>query len=353
MQKFDYIISGAGIAGVTLAHQLLKRNKKIILFDAGENYSSRVAAGLYNPITGRKMVKTWKADLLFSYLVDFYKEIEENVNAHFLIETPIYRPFVSIEEQNDWLGKSSDKSFAKLIRKVYTKSQFSGCFNDPFGGIELNYSGWMDISQYLNKSIRSFKENPLIQVVEEKLDINELIIEEHGIVFGNINSDKIIFCEGIDLKSNHFFNWLPLQLLKGEILEIELPFEIKRIFNRGIFVLPIEGKKYRVGSTYVHNDLSMTVTEEGRQQLEDKLLGLVQTDYVITDQKAGLRPTTKDRRPFLGQHPEYKNLFVFNGLGTKGVSLAPYFANHLVEYLEEGKDLIDEVNIKRFLSLYY
>lgn len=353
MQKFDYIISGAGIAGVTLAHQLIRNNKKVILYDAGVNYSSMVAAGLYNPITGRKMVKTWKADLLFTYLVDFYKEIESTINAPFLNETTIYRPFFSIEEQNDWLGKSSDPAFAKFINQVFTKSQFPGQYKDPYGGIALNYSGWVDIAQYLNHSIRYFKENPLIRVVEDKLEINDLIIEDQEIVTGNVKADKIIFCEGIDLKNNLFFNWLPLQLLKGELLEVELPFKTNKIFNRGIFVLPIEGNRYKVGSTYVHKDISLAVTEEGRQQLEDKLGALIETDYVIIEQKAGLRPTTRDRRPFLGQHPEYKNLFVFNGLGTKGVSIAPYFTNHFIEYLEKGKNLLDEVNIKRFLSLYY
>ena len=352
MQKFDYIISGAGIAGVTLTHQLIEEGKSVLLYDARVNYSSRIAAGLFNPITGRKMVKTWNADNLFPYLRRFYESIERITDGKFYNEIPIYRPFFSVEEQNDWLGKSSDPFSNIFIKKVYTKPQFPDGFNDPYGGIELNHSGWLDIPQYLDNSLRYFKINKLVEVIYNPLLLEHLKIDPEGISYQDKKADKIIFCEGIDLKNNVFFNWLPLQLLKGEILEVKLPFKTDKIFNRGVFVLPVDENKYKVGSTYIHNDTSLSLTAEGRKHLEGKLRGLVKTDFTVVGQVAGIRPTTKDRRPFLGQHPEHKNLYVFNGLGTKGVSLAPYFAHHFKEHFIKGKELLDEVNIKRFLSLY-
>lgn len=347
MQNFDYIIAGGGLAGVTLAHQLLRYNKNFILFDEGKNLTSQVAPGLFNPITGRKMVKTWKANEIFPYLIDFYKKTEALVESEFLYEKTIYRPFLSAEEQNDWIGKSSDPAFNKFIKAVKTKSQYDGRFNDPFGGIELNYSGWLNIPQYLKSSFRYFENTGTCKIVRERFELSDLIVEEDEVTYKGVKGHKIIFCEGVELKNNHYFNWLPLQLLKGEILEVELPFESSVIFNRGIFILPVE-KIYKVGATYVHKNVSLSTTDEARQILENKLRGLVQTDYKVVGQRVGIRPTTKDRRPFLGKHPSNNTLYIFNGLGTKGVSLSPYFANHFVEYLEEGKDLMKDININRF-----
>lgn len=49
--------------------------------------------------------------------------------------------------------------------------------------------------------------------------------------------------------------------------------------------------------------------------------------YNVVEHKAGVRPSVSDRRPVLGPCKDYEQLVVFNGLGTKGVSLAPFFQN--------------------------
>ena len=60
--SLDYLIVGMGLAGSALAYFLSKNGKKIALIDNNiDQTSSKIAAGLYNPITGRKMVKTWMA----------------------------------------------------------------------------------------------------------------------------------------------------------------------------------------------------------------------------------------------------------------------------------------------------
>ena len=83
--KVDYLIVGQGLAGTTLAFHLLKSNKKIfILDDCDSTSSSRVAAGLFNPITGKRNVKTWKADILFPYMKNFYRELEDFLGIKFL-----------------------------------------------------------------------------------------------------------------------------------------------------------------------------------------------------------------------------------------------------------------------------
>ena len=121
MQKFDYIILGHGLAGASIAIQLLKRGKKILVIDnPSPTTASRVAAGLFNPITGRKMVKSWMADKLFPYLHQYYSEVEALTGRKFFYPMPVYRPFISVEEQNEWMAKSIEPSFQPYIQNIFT-----------------------------------------------------------------------------------------------------------------------------------------------------------------------------------------------------------------------------------------
>ena len=353
MNKIDYIIVGGGLAGITLAHQLHKRKLSFHLYYDESYSSSRVAPGLFNPITGRKMVKTWKCDKLIPYLLDFYEEAEETTGSKFLHQKTIYRPFISAEEQNDWAGKSTNKAYTPYIQEVHTKPRFPGMFSDPFGGLSLKKSGWVDTSTYIDDSIKYFKEKaPGVTIFPEKLQIDKVDVTEEGILYAGTKARSLIFSEGTGLKDNPYFNWAPLKPVKGEVIDVKLPFTIDEIFNRGVFLLPKRGNIFRVGSTYNHHDLTWEVSAEGREELTDKLRAVTDSKFEVIEHTAGIRPATKDRRPLLGRHPEFKNIVIFNGLGTKGVSLAPYFARQLVEYLEDNKDLEKDVNIQRFFSLY-
>jgi glycine/D-amino acid oxidase-like deaminating enzyme len=154
------------------------------------------------------------------------------------------------------------------------------------------------------------------------------------------------------LKSK-WFHWLPLKPLKGETLKVKISIGKERIFSRGVFLVPtLVEEVFAVGSTYVHPPFSEETTQAGREDMESKLKGLVRPSFQIVHQDWGIRPTTPDRRPMLGPHPKNKNVVIFNGLGTKGVSLAPYFAHQLAEWLEGKSDLGPEVNIYRFKALY-
>src|SRR5690606_2397630 len=110
--EVDYIIVGQGLAGSAVAIQLLKHHKRIVVFDdPTANVSSRIAAGLFNPVTGKKMARTWLADELFPYLATYYREVEALTGSRFFYPMPIYRPFISVEEQNEWMARSVDSAF--------------------------------------------------------------------------------------------------------------------------------------------------------------------------------------------------------------------------------------------------
>ena len=114
--KLDYILVGQGLAGSILSYQLLSRGKNILVINqSGQNISSTVAAGIYNPITGRSMVKSWMADQLFSYLIPFYRKLEEEIGVR-LININTYIPPVYFYERTKRLDGQKLSSY---VQKLY------------------------------------------------------------------------------------------------------------------------------------------------------------------------------------------------------------------------------------------
>lgn len=349
--NYDYLIIGQGLAGSILAYQLLKRGKTIAIIDERKAFtSSKVAVGLVNPFTGPKMVKSWMTDQLFAYLKKFYAEIEHETKAHFFSEKIIYRPFTSVEELNDWDGRSTQPGYQKFINKICNNDAHSKNVNDPFGGVEilgyvLNVPAFLDILYHYFSQKSTY--------LAERFDETNLEISDSGIQYHGIQANKIVFCSGHQIQQSGFFGWIPLAPVKGEILHLKMKRDFETIYNRSCFIIPQGKGIYKAGSTYERNYLSDEPNEQGKNEISGKLDALLKMNYNIVNQEAGIRPASVTRKPLIGIHPAYKNVSVFNGLGTKGVSLAPFFGNQLANCLEEGNNLDEGVDIKRYYSLYF
>ncbi len=347
-RSVDYIIVGQGLAGSAVALQLLKRGKRLLVIDEHlNNRSSLQAAGLFNPVTGRHMVKTWRADVLFPYLRKFYIEAEKMTGRRFFHPTEIYRPFASIEEQNEWMGRSADASWADFIMRVESvPGTFTGV-RDPFGGMILRHAGYLNTGIYMAAVRDLLRHSGSVQ--NDAFDPEKLIYGKEMVEYGEFRSKRIIFCEGEKSIDNRWFKKIPIRPLKGETLMVKIDWKVDFIVNRGVYVVPgdTEGH-YKVGATYSYNDRSRGVTSRGRQEVEGKLQALISVPYTVLAQDWGIRPTTIDRRPLLGHVPGHEELVIFNGLGTKGVSLAPYFSDVLVRRLENGAAIDKEVDVSRY-----
>lgn len=349
--KFDYLLIGQGLAGSSLAYQLSARGKRIAIFDEQkERTSSRVAAGLANPLTGPKMVKTWKADVLFPYMKEFYQRIERETGTKFFTEKIIYRPFTSAGEINDWYGRSSEPDFATLVRTICEKNAHSEYIHDPFGGIEIN-GAHLDVPGFLLAVSKIMSSQ--CTFFPAHFDEERLTITDNGVRYEDIEADHLVYCTGHSITRSKFFGWLPVSSLKGEILTIKPEKDFETIYNRSCFIIPLGNGDYKLGSTYKRNDLSEETTETGKIEICQKLEALSSMNYSITEQMAGIRPVTVARRPILGTHPEHSSLHIFNGLGTKGVTLAPFFSNQMADFLVNGRNMDEEVNIKKYISLYF
>jgi len=350
---FDYLIIGHGIGGASIAWHLEKAGKTLkVAGDSSAPSSSHVAAGIFNPLTGKKLVKTWLADDLFPYADQFYSGLEEKFEAKFLHKTSVYRPYRSIEEQNTYLAQSAEPAISKYIGNGDDQTDVAGYVHMEHGGLEVVRAGWVDLPLLLSKSKNYLTRSG--QYIEAVFNISETEISGSGVKWKGMYFGKIILCQGFEATNNFYFNWLPFTPVKGQILEIEAEQVSKPyIINQGIFVLPTTKGICKVGATYSWDPLDWETTAAASEELEDKVKSLLKVPFRIAGQAAGIRPSVKDRRPLIGIHPELSNVCIFNGLGTKGVTLAPFFANQFVEHLENGKELSPLVNIQRYFSLYF
>lgn len=187
----------------------------------------------------------------------------------------------------------------------------------------------------------------------ESFNHNQLEVKSTGIHYKTIKAKQIVFAEGFGLKQNPYFNFLPLNGTKGELLIIKAPkLKLDYVLKSSAFLIPLKEKdQYIVGATYEWKDKTNTVTQKAKEELLNKLKTFLKYDFEVVDQVAGIRPTVKDRRPLVGAHPEHKNMFVLNGLGTRGVMIGPYIAKQLFNHIENEMPLDDEINIIRFTNL--
>ena len=347
-KEYDFIIVGQGLAGTCLANELLDRGKTVVVFDSPKlPSSSMVAGGLFNPITGRNMVLTWKANILFPFLQRFYKNLENKFGQRFVFNLPLYRPFASNEELNGWHGKSTEERYATFIEFISSEPYEADYVKNDLGGIMLGQTGYLNTKELLEHFRMLLREKEIL--VEEEFFSDKLNFNGISVVYKEYLASKIIFCDGPMGFGNELLKEIRFHPLKGEVLHLNINYKSSFILNRNGFVLPRDGN-YIAGSNYdlAGRDWQPTVT--AKEEIIGKIDKLLNIEYEIVDQRAGIRPTTHDRRPVLGLIPKHPQVGVFNGLGTKGVSLAPYFAHQFAELLVNGSEIEEEVQIGRYFK---
>jgi glycine oxidase len=347
----DFLIVGRGLAAFVVAHTLHNQGKSFqIIGNKHLSTSSRVAAGIWNPVVFKRMTQSWMAHQLVPFLLNFYKDCEEKLNTKFVYPRKIVRTFQEEQEKTLWLKKSKNELAGLISDKIENtdKSGFENIFIQGDYG-EVLQAGNIDVSLFLDRSEEYFKDI----ILDEVFRYDQLNISDDQFSYKDQVAKSIIFCEGHLLRCNPYFDWLPMNPAKGETITVKTNARTGgNIFNRNGFIVETDDGELKCGATYEWKDLSDFPTEKGKAQLEVKLRNMISSEYTITSHTAGVRPSSSDRRPLIGEHPVFSNMFVFNGLGTKGVMLAPYFANNFVLFCIEKQELNPEADIKRFYSLY-
>nr|WP_315165710.1 FAD-binding oxidoreductase [uncultured Flavobacterium sp.] len=344
----DYLIVGAGLAGISFSEVALKNNKTIFVLDNSSQNSSKIAGGLYNPVILKRFSEVWQAQAQLVLMNEFYDSLKQKINVDFDFKKPILRKFFSIEEQNNWFAASDKAALSPFLSTDLIYKKYKG-IDAPFGYGEVLQTGYVDTALLL-KTYKDFLiSNNLFR--EESFDYNELRIENDTIIYKDIEAKHILFAEGFGVHSNPYFNTLPLDGTKGELFIIKAPdLDLDVIVNTSVFILPIGNDLYKVGATYNWKDKTDLPTEEGKTELVARIKEILSCDFEIVSHFAGVRPTVKDRRPLIGTHPKHPSVHILNGLGTRGVMLGPAMAKVLYDSIEHQIPLDKEINIERFLS---
>lgn len=349
MQSKKTLIVGGGLAGICVAIHLLDQNQQVTLVHNDINVSSAVAAGQINPIVFRRMTKSWRVDDFVDYGYAFYRKLEEKTKTNFFHPIPIRRLFSSEQERDLWLKKQTDEGFKAYLTPVTSEDANYTLSKNDFGSGVVKLASYVDTETFLATSLSYIEEAEQGKIIHEKFDYQKF--NPSSAHYQNEQYDEVIFCEGYLNYENPWFNQLPVQQTKGEVLTITSNIiPTNESLNRKCFILPIGNQTFRMGATYVWKTKDLTVTEEGRNELVEKGAYLFDSSaYTIIEQKAGIRPTTLDRRPIIGRHPEFPKLSIFNGLGTKGYQIAPKMAAEFVDFLLHNTPLDKEVKLERFL----
>lgn len=318
---------GGGIAAIALAKECLDRNLDFILIRDERPSASQISSGIINPITGRRYAISWNFDQFLASAIAFYGEDIQKMPLK-----RYYKPYQPNSTIHDDL-----------------KGKERYCFSlDP---------NWVDITESYQVKVKSFITNILSAIPENRqmisrFSFNELKID-NAFYYNQFVFDKIIFAEGIAVLENPFFSHLPFLANRGEALVIKIPnFKLDNIVQKGKFICPYEDN-FWVGSSFDKVDLnSETKTAKAKVEIQNAIPNLIENHtYKEIEHLGAFRATVPDRRPIIGEHPSISNMYVFNGFGTKGVSLVPFLSKNLIDHIFENKELMAEIDINRFKNL--
>ncbi|MDG1332859.1 MAG: FAD-dependent oxidoreductase [Crocinitomicaceae bacterium] len=337
------LVVGAGLSGVSVSIQLLRKGVDVVLVDNGTNASSIIAAGIMNPLVFRRMTKGWRVDDFVPSSKEYYASIEAETNTSFFHTLPMRRMFSTEHERELWLKKQVREDFQDYMTPLESSDDtYNRCINQ-FGSGRIKNAFTVNPSVFLSAAKQLIEAKG--SIINELFDYAEL----SGTTYRGAQYDDIIFCEGYLGMNNPWFSFLPINPTKGEVLTVhseKLPED--ESLNRKCFNLPLGDKKFKIGSTIDWNNTSLEITEEGKAEILKNLSYIIEEEVDVLSHQAGIRPGSKDRRPFIGTHPEHANYHVFNGLGSKGYLLCPQLSKELVDWIIEGKELDPEVRIERY-----
>ena len=337
--KPDITIVGQGVCGSLLSWALIHRGLSVHVYDTGIDRSATIAAaGIINPVTGKRLVKSWLTDTLVPAADEMYASIGQKLSVEFYQKQPIYKLPASVKEQNDWSARLSEPGYENCFEFDTIQHLDRSIVHNPYGALVIKGTK-IDTGKFLNH-YRDF------------LRSGDMLREEHY-TYERAHSQKgrVIFCDGYQASQQGPFSGLLWQIVKGEYLLVKIKdFYCDRIISGDTTISATDQQEiYYAGATYQWHYETTSPTEQYKQEIIDSLQKTLAVTFEVLAHGAGVRPSVKYRRPFIGFHPQHGHIGIFNGMGTKGLSLAPFFAEHMAEHIATGAALMQEVDVARLL----
>jgi glycine/D-amino acid oxidase-like deaminating enzyme len=331
-----------------LAWELIQRGRKVIIADNGQENASQVAAGLINPITGMRFVKSADVDTQLPIALHCYSQLAAFFRQEFYIEKPMLRLFRSETESINAHKRLNNPEYQAYISNRQPPSHLA----TPFGYLEQKQTGFLLTRPLLACFKAFFIANHSYRQADFCYQDLQLSPTLH---WQDIFPKHIIFCEGHQASLNPWFSWLPFQSVKGEILTLEHQRQLPdHILNYGNWLIPLNSHQIRIGATFDRENLNTQVTEQGKNDLLTALSQILpHLCPTLIGQQANIRPCTRDRHPFIGWHPKQNQLAIFNGFGAKGSLQIPYYSQHFADALLNGTPLTRSCDIQRHYETHF
>lgn len=343
----DFLIIGQGLAGSLLAWELMQRGCSVLVVDNGNENASQVAAGLINPVTGMRLVKSGDVDTLLPAARSCYSQLATFFQQEFFVEKPMIRIFSSENELNSAEKRVTDPDYLAYLNNIHPKANSTGDFATPFGYLEQKQTGYL-LTRPLLDCLKSFLISRNCYRIAD-FDYTEIVLKP-GLHWRDISPKQIIFCEGYQATKNPWFSWLPFQPVKGEILTLNHQSELPdKIINYGNWLIPLSATQIRIGATFDRENINTNTTETGKNELLmalGKLSPGLKSSTIIRHE-ANIRPSTRDRHPFIGRHPVQNQLWIFNGFGAKGSLQIPWYCQRFADTSLEDEPLPSYCDIRR------
>lgn len=346
----DYLIIGQGICGTFLSYYLQKENKTFLVIDnARPDSPSRIAAGIINPVTGRRMVTVWMAGEILPFAWKAYSELGQQLDITAITQKTVIDFFPNPFMRESFLKRIGEND--QFVHAYPEQNDFNSYFNYEFGCGEIRPAYIAHLETLLPAWRKHLQQEELL--LEKDFTMAQLRVHQDKIEYDNITASAIIFCDGAASCDNPFFKLLPFALNKGEALIVSIPgLPDNHVYKKNFTLAPLAGKDlFWLGSVYQWEYPHTLPTPEFRKNAELALNEWLKIPYQVIDHYSGLRPATLERRPFAGLHPLHNNVGILNGMGTKGCSLAPFFAKQLTDHLLYKMDIFPEADIKRFAKI--
>ncbi|WP_346316442.1 FAD-binding oxidoreductase [Chitinophaga sp. YIM B06452] len=338
MRTYDYILVGQGIAGTMLGWFLQQAGQQVLVYDDARPHSaSRTAAGIINPVSGRKFETAWLYDTIYPFAEQTYRAMEAALQVSCFHERDIWNVWPSAQMRDAFAACPTP--YSQQPREL----RYAEELQQPFGAGIVKGA-----NVQLSSLLPAWRKTA--EVRTERFDTEQLRLEENGVEYQDLQAKAVIFCEGVESPQNPWFGKLKFLPNKGEALIVRLPFRTADIIKKSITLVPLEDDIYWAGATFSWDYTDALPTAAARETLENHLKQLLSKDFDVIDHIAAIRPSGPDRRPMAGLHPRFPQVGIFNGMGSKGCSLAPWTADAFVKNLLQKAPLPPEVDIKRYFN---
>lgn len=335
-KAYEFIIVGQGLAGSMLAWELLEQGHSVCVIDNNhKTSSSSVAAGIVNPITGRWMTKSWEVEKFLPVAKQYYRKMAHKFGEELFFEKDILRILTNEKEVKRFEKISANEEYQPFIGETFPADSFKKQINTPLGAYEIIKAGFLKTKIFLSKIREVFAQKGCL--IEEDFDHSRVQCAGSKVHYRNLSARHLIFCEGFKVLENPFFSTLPdWSPSKGEILTVKTKANLPDyILNMNKWMVPLGGGVYKVGSNYEKQKLNLKPTYSVKEDILRVLSEFIEDEIIVLEHQAGVRPATRNKRPVIAAHHEYNMLHVFNGFGSKGTLVIPYFAKKYAQHLSQ------------------